>query len=960
MTRAAFIAAAMLVLAFGIAAANPAGTNVVINEIYPNPPGTYDGAEFIELYNPTASPIDISGWVLCGTEYDQLCGGEDLWQFPASTTIAAGGFIIVTKDGHDGDDGFYENFGFDPDFEMFDKSFYADNDSPEVDNMIIVADDPATNYSDEIQLVGGRGYGVICGGTSNEDVVYLYTSPSLTTLVDLVEYKDPDLCASDPCPGDDGSNDNAFPLIPYLGNTLGRNALSDDTDNSDSDFALQVPTPGQTNSENTPPWINDVVYSPIPPNSSHTTDISAMVTDDSGIDSVMVYYNPDETSWHRVMATPSGDIYTASIPIQPDGSQVAYYVRAVDDQAAGMNYPAEGMSGPYHYSVGYTSIYDIQFVPSGGDASPLAGQAVNVRGIVTSAMGNYAAGSFWIHEGTGAFKGIQIYAPQYAGEINEGDDVTVCGNVSEYYNMTEVNLHFAAALVVHSTGNANYGYTNVTTAQIAPANVNAEAYESQLVRVLNATVTGLPDTYGEWLFRDSSGTDAKADDYAYYSYEPKVLDALAELRGIFMFSFLEYKIEPRYDADIIGPPRIAALTYSPIPPTAGQNVTVSAVCTDNSDIASATLSWSYSPAGPWTNVAMSQVARDVSETWAATVGPFADDSRVFYYVQCTDNNTPTAMTARKPSTGSYSFYVGISSIHDVQYVPPGGDISPMDSLAVNVEGYVTAEPGVYNANSFYIADASGAWNGILVYDRTGTLHFNRGDYVVCCGEVDEYFGQTELALHFPEAAALATPPREEISPTSISTAMLQNVVSAEQYESVYVYAEDCAVYDTDVGYGEWAISNGAASDTCRVGNYATYDYVPVVSDNVYVKGLVAYSFGNYKIEPRGNPDIAANPVGISGDQFGGKFGLAQNMPNPFNPKTTIAFNLPQAADVRLEVYDVAGRRVATLINRNLAAGPHEVVWNGLADGGEHVASGVYFYRLAAGDRELSRKMVLLK
>jgi hypothetical protein len=304
--------------------------------------------------------------------------------------------------------------------------------------------------------------------------------------------------------------------------------------------------------------------------------------------------------------------------------------------------------------------------------------------------------------------------------------------------------------------------------------------------------------------------------------------------------------------------------------------------------------------------------------------------------------------------------VGIESIANVQAVGPDLDTSVMDTLAVNVEGYVTAEPGIFGNYQFYIADDDGPWNGILVYDRSGTVSFNRGDYVVCCGEVQEYYGQTQLALHFSDCAQLATPPaREAISPTSIATAELQNVISGEKYESVYVHAEDCTVIEDDLGFGEWMISNGTATDTCRVADYADYDYVPQNGDNVYVKGLVSFAFSSYRIEPRGNEDIAVNPTDIP-DGTIGKFGLAQNTPNPFNPKTQIAFSLPESADVTLSVYDVAGRRVATLVDRNLPAGPYAVEWNGCSDNGEKVASGVYFYRLTAGEKETSRKMVLLK
>jgi hypothetical protein len=88
--------------------------------------------------------------------------------------------------------------------------------------------------------------------------------------------------------------------------------------------------------------------------------------------------------------------------------------------------------------------------------------------------------------------------------------------------------------------------------------------------------------------------------------------------------------------------------------------------------------------------------------------------------------------------------------------------------------------------------------------------------------------------------------------------------------------------------------------------------------------------------------------------------LAQNHPNPFNPTTTIRFDLPHRADATLAVYDAAGSFVSVVTDGNFAAGPHEVRWNGTDARGVKVASGVYFYRLVSGSTVLTRKMILLK
>jgi hypothetical protein len=90
------------------------------------------------------------------------------------------------------------------------------------------------------------------------------------------------------------------------------------------------------------------------------------------------------------------------------------------------------------------------------------------------------------------------------------------------------------------------------------------------------------------------------------------------------------------------------------------------------------------------------------------------------------------------------------------------------------------------------------------------------------------------------------------------------------------------------------------------------------------------------------------------------FHLNQNYPNPFNPTTTISYSLPAQSDVTVTVYDILGRTVRVFEEGLKSAGEHELVWDGRAGNGQAVATGVYFYRLTAGDVTESRKMILLK
>ena len=88
--------------------------------------------------------------------------------------------------------------------------------------------------------------------------------------------------------------------------------------------------------------------------------------------------------------------------------------------------------------------------------------------------------------------------------------------------------------------------------------------------------------------------------------------------------------------------------------------------------------------------------------------------------------------------------------------------------------------------------------------------------------------------------------------------------------------------------------------------------------------------------------------------------LAQNIPNPFNPSTTISFIVPDRSNVSLEVFDVRGNRIHTLVNQVLDEGTHERAWDGVDNNGVSVASGVYYYRLTVAGHKETQKMVLLK
>lgn len=103
-----------------------------------------------------------------------------------------------------------------------------------------------------------------------------------------------------------------------------------------------------------------------------------------------------------------------------------------------------------------------------------------------------------------------------------------------------------------------------------------------------------------------------------------------------------------------------------------------------------------------------------------------------------------------------------------------------------------------------------------------------------------------------------------------------------------------------------------------------------------------------------------NEAGPAEDQLPTQISLGPAFPNPFNPSTTISYQIPEAGRVRLRLYDMLGQLVTTLVDREVAAGKHSVVWDGRNERGEFVATGVYLYRMEVASVVRTKKLVLAR
>jgi hypothetical protein len=129
------------------------------------------------------------------------------------------------------------------------------------------------------------------------------------------------------------------------------------------------------------------------------------------------------------------------------------------------------------------------------------------------------------------------------------------------------------------------------------------------------------------------------------------------------------------------------------------------------------------------------------------------------------------------------------------------------------------------------------------------------------------------------------------------------------------------------------------------------------ADTIAISGISPQDCGDQEI---GISTGVEEPTGPTAGPLPGRFYLSANYPNPFNQGTIIKFGLPVAGHVELSIYNIVGRKVATLLDHDCQAGNHVVTWNGENADGRLVSSGIYFYRVKAKEFTKIRKMVLLK
>ncbi|MFH1865096.1 MAG: S8 family serine peptidase, partial [Candidatus Eisenbacteria bacterium] len=286
-----------------------------------------------------------------------------------------------------------------------------------------------------------------------------------------------------------------------------------------------------------------------------------------------------------------------------------------------------------------------------------------------------------------------------------------------------------------------------------------------------------------------------------------------------------------------------------------------------------------------------------------------------------------------------------AAVSEVQYTDDPAGLSPLEGQIVTLSGIATTDDTTY-PDRFVIQDGPGPWSGLFVRDIG--IAVARGDSLTITGLVVETDGLTELDL-LTEMEIVSSgnpiPDPAILDPSIIDT--------DESYEGVLVRVEDVTV--TDDTPDDWVVTS---TGSCRVGDWAGYSYTPVIDDELHVTGVVGALSDLHKLQPRDDDDIEY-ASGVPGDLPAG-VSLSQNLPNPFMDDTGISYTLPTDSDVLLQVFNVAGKLVRTLVDGRLPAGRWSVAWDGVDESERPVSNGVYFYRLTTAGKTVAKRMVLVK
>ena len=614
--------------------------------------------------------------------------------------------------------------------------------------------------------------------------------------------------------------------------------------------------------------------------------------------------------------------------------------------------------------------YVQEYLPDGTPNSPVT--TATVEGVIYVVNNTYNGGTHYILGDDG--NGINFYQPS-APALTYGDRVQVTGSVSSYGG--EINF-YQPSVTFMSTGtepvpvvmtvdevlngvDLEDGYENVgkfvdVTGTVTSVSGNAQFYMmndsgSDTIQVYIDSTTGI-----------NLGAVAIGDVY-------RVLSPVVVYNA-------EIELKPRKQGDLIegSGPVIDDIELDDWSPLDSEGIVVSAMITDDVAVVGATLHYrddNGDSTGVFTPVVMTNVSGD---TWSGTIPAPHVERQVDFYIEATDG-TDVGLNPGDAPLGWYEVAIGFTTIYDVQYADPSQELqgSAYYDKTVNIRGIVTVGTGDAGAPSkFLMQDGAGAFNGILVYESSSGIFVLPGDELEVGGYIDEYYGLTEMAPHGSSAVELIGWGNDLPAAVRCQTDVLKDDtlddgddVKGEAYESVWVDTYAAAVVDTAGAdyYNTFKIAD-VSGDTLTVDAIVDLFYIAQMGDVVRVEGFMDYAYGDYELIPlEDSAIVVTGATGVEDElpQIMPAGGFSRIAPNPFNPKTEVRFMLTRPNLAQLNVYNIRGELVRTLVNGRLDRGEHITSWDGNDFAGQRVSSGTYFARLRIGSEVMQvRKLMLVK
>jgi len=484
---------------------------------------------------------------------------------------------------------------------------------------------------------------------------------------------------------------------------------------------------------------------------------------------------------------------------------------------------------------------------------------------------------------------------------------------------------------------------------------------------------------------------------------------------------LPYAIVPIYPNDIsVGnaPPTLGSPTRAPGVPTPTDSPTITVTATDPAlsplTISTVKLFWRTN-GGAFSNTNMTLVTGNI---YSATLPQTSLGTTVEYFMRAEDN-LGAVKTLPSDTSASKLFYITRSSdsmsVQEVQFCPNRSGRSGFEDATVRgVEGIVTADtsdlhnfsytgPGTTQSNParVIIQNGTGPWSGIWIFG-TPTNTLKRGDRVRVRGTVKENFGVTRIETSAPADVQVLSQNNTLPAAQIVNTSLFANTkgdgdTTIEKWECVFTRVNTAsAITCINAAAGTFCTSAEPLQDTVFRRNFgeifirdnsgiqgkvnltdgghtyrngwnpaqvsSPYTLLTKNDSISFLQGIMFYSFSNWKLIPRTNSDFGAiTPIGIHNlSEVVSGYQLFQNYPNPFNPTTTIKFSIPVSGFVTLNVYDMLGREVKSLVNNQMTTGFYSYDLNA-----SDLSSGVYFYRIQVEGKEgvsfvNTKRMVLVK